>query len=45
MNEIFLGLAPPNWAKKAIDNILKNMIISIKNIVVYYEVILLLFTF
>jgi hypothetical protein len=32
-------LAPPTWAKKTIDNILKNMVISIKNLNIYYEVL------
>ena len=35
---MYLELAPPNWAKKIIDNIMKNMVISIKNVNIYYEV-------
>jgi len=31
-------LAPPTWAKKIIDSILLNMIITIKNVNIYYEV-------
>jgi len=37
MRKYFKGLAPPNWAKKIIDNIMKNIIISIKNVTIYYE--------
>lgn len=42
MNSI-LGLAPPNWVKKSIDDILENMIMSIKNVSIYYEVLIVPF--
>jgi len=38
MKKYFKRLAPPTWAKKIIDNIMKNIIISIKNVTIYYEV-------
>jgi len=38
----FRELSAPSYVKKVIDNILKNMIISIKNINIYYESISLL---
>ena len=40
MRKYFKRLAPPTWAKKIIDNIMKNIIISIKNVTIYYEVII-----